>query len=71
MNITNQQAEKLLRGHYVFKQFSFSMLLTRLKNDYALSPSQAKLEQCANELNTFLTKYKVIMGQDFAVIQNI
>ena len=71
MNVTMQQMEKLLKGHYVFKQFSFSMLLTRMKNDYASSPTQAKLEQCVKEINTFLGKYHVIMGQDVAVIQSI
>jgi len=31
MNVTVQQLEKLLHGQYAFKQFAFSMLITRLK----------------------------------------
>jgi hypothetical protein len=68
MQVTAPQMEKLLLGHYVFKQFAFSMLLTRLKNEYAAAPTKPLLEHCAKEINTFLTKYHTIMAADFAVI---
>ena len=71
MTVTAQQMEKLLQGEYVFTQWAFSMLLTRLKTAYAASPGQANLEKCVGEINTFLEKYQAIMAQDFAVIQNI
>jgi hypothetical protein len=71
MNVTIQQMERLLRGHHVFKQISFSMLLTRLKNDYAASPTQVKLEYCVNEINTFIDKYKMIMAADLAIIEKV
>ena len=71
MNVTLQQMEKMLRGQYIFKQVSFSMLLTRLKTEYAAAPTQANLEHCANEINSYLKKYRIIMSSDFAVIQKI
>jgi len=71
MNVTVQQMEKLLQGQYVFKQISFSMLLTRLKNEYIDAYTPANLEHCAKEINVFLDKYKAIMAPDFAIIENI
>ena len=71
MNVSIQQMEKLLTGHYIFKQWAFSMLLTQLKNKYAVEPTQTNLELCANEMNTFLNKYQAILTHDFAVIKNI
>ena len=71
MNITTQQMEKLLTGHYIFKQWAFSMLVTQLKNNYATEPTQSNLEHCTTEMNTFLDKYRAILAQDFAKIQNI
>ena len=71
MNVTSQQMEKLMQGQYTFKQWAFSMLLTRLKNKYAIEPTQANLERCANEMNAYLNKYQTILAHDFAIIQNI
>jgi len=71
MNVTVHQMERLLQGKYEFKQISFSMLLTRLKNDYAAAPTPANLEHCAAEINAFLDKYKAIMSPDFAIIEKI
>jgi len=71
MNVTVQQMEKLLHGQFVFKQISFSMLLTRLKNDYAAAPTPASLANCVSEINAFLSKYQAIMAPDFAVIEKI
>ena len=71
MNVTVQQMERLLRGQHVFKQISFSMLLTRLKNDYAASPTKENLEKCVNEINVFINKYKMIMAADVSIIEKI
>lgn len=71
MNITIQQAEKLLRGQYRFKQVGFSMLLTRLKYLYAGSPTPSTLETCIAEINAFLSKYKTVMAQDLAIIGDL
>ena len=71
MNVTVHQMERLLQGKYEFKQISFSMLLTRLKNEYSASPTPASLEHCAAEINAFLEKYKAIMAPDIAIIENI
>ena len=71
MTVTVQQMEKLLQGQYEFKQWAFSMLLTRLKTSYAAAPTPANLEKCVGEINTFLEKYQPIMAQDFAIIQAI
>ena len=71
MNVTTQQMEKLLQGQHTFKLWAFSMLLTQLKNKYAIDPTEANLENCANEMNSFLKKYQAILAQDFATIENI
>ena len=71
MIITTQQMEKLLLGQFLFKHWAFSMLITQLKNKYAVEPTEATLEKCTNELNSFITKYKAILGQDMAIIQGI
>ncbi|MCL2381124.1 MAG: hypothetical protein FWC64_05960 [Treponema sp.] len=71
MNVTIHQMEKMLRGQYVFKQFAFSMLMTRLKRDYADTPTRVNLERCVHETNTFLNKYRIIMHADFAMIKTL
>ena len=71
MNVTMEQMEKLLQGQYTFKFWAFSMLLTQLKNKYAIEPTQTNLERCTDEMNSFLKKYQAILAQDFAIIQGI
>ena len=71
MNVSIHQMEKLLHGQYTFKQWAFSMLLTQLKTKYAVEPTQANLELCTNEMNTFLDKYQAILAHDFSIIDNI
>ena len=71
MKVTIQQMEKLLNGRYLFKQWAFSMLLTKLKNKYAIEPTPTNLELCTNEMNSFLNKYQAILAQEFAIIKNI
>ena len=69
MKVNLQQTEKLLLGTHAFSQLGFSMLLTRLKSQYLKDP--ACLQACATEINAFLTKFKVIMNKDFAIIAKL
>ena len=71
MSITLEQAEKLLKGDYKFKQLGFSMMLTRMKELYFKAPSPASLHHCTSEINMYLEKFKAIMGADYAVITNL
>ena len=68
MNITLQQAEKILKGDLPFSQLGFSMMIARLKKVYANDPSQATVQTCAEEINNFLVKFGKIMDNDYAVI---
>ena len=71
MTVSILQMEKLLKGQYTFKQWGFSMLLTRLKQDYAGTPTAENLEICVDEINAFLNKYKAIMAEDYALIEQV
>ena len=71
MCITIQQAQKLLQESYAFKAFGFSLLITRLKRKYTSDSSQASLQFCVDEVNTYLSKNERIMEEDFAVISKI
>jgi len=71
MSITLEQAEKLLKGDYKFKQLGFSMMLTRMKELYNKDPSPATLHHCAAEMNMYIEKFKAIMGADYAFITNL
>ena len=71
MEVTSQKVEKLMRGQHVFKLWAFSMLFTKLKNEYVAEPTQTKLEQCVKEINIFISKYHNIMAPDLAIIQGI
>lgn len=71
MSVTTQQAEKILKGNYSFSQLGFSLMITRLKGVYSRSPSQETLKNCAEEINTFLSKFQTIMKQDYATIAKI
>ena len=69
MQVTQEQTKKLLEGNQNFTQLGFSMMLTRLKKLYAGDPS--KLQSCTTEINAFLSKFKVIMGDDYATISKL
>ena len=71
MNVTPQQAEKILKGDLAFSQLGFSLLITRLKTLYAKSPSQATLQDCSDEINKFLSKFEKVMAKDYAIIANL
>ena len=71
MKATPQQVEKLLKGNHNFSQFGFSMMMTRLKGDYAKDASPATVQHATSEVNKFLAKFSSIMAADFAVIQKL
>jgi hypothetical protein len=69
MQLSPQQAEKLLRGNYTFSLWSLSMLITRLKGVYA-KDSEA-LDTCTGELNAFVRKFGKIMGNDYVLLEKL
>lgn len=71
MNITAEQAKKILLGDYLFSQLGFSLLVTRLKGVYASNQDPETLASCVSEINTFLNKYKSIMANDYSIISNL
>ena len=71
MKVTPQQTEKLLKGNQTFSQLGLSMMLTRLKTLYAKDPSQTTIQICVDEINAFLVKFSMIMGQDYEIIAKL
>ena len=71
MSITPQQTEKLLHENYAFSQLCFSMLINRMKAQYAKAPSPSTVQTCTDEINSFLQHFDAIMGDDMAVIAEI
>ncbi len=69
MKINSTQTMKLLTGNQTFSQLGFSMMLTRLKTQYANDP--AKLDGYTNEINAFLSKFSAIMAADYAIIAKL
>ena len=68
MKVTPSQTEKILKGNQSFKQFAFSMMITRLKSVYANNPSDATLQASTSEINRFLEQFSGVMGNDYALI---
>ena len=71
MKVTPLQAEKILKGNQPFKQFAFSMMVTRLKSVYAKDPSDATLKASTSEINRFLEQFSSVMGGDYAIIAKL
>jgi hypothetical protein len=71
MQITNEQTERILTNDFAFTQLGFSMMVTRLRSIYSKNPSQANLQNCAKEINAFLSKFQSIMEKDFVTISKI
>ena len=69
MKVTSYETEKLLTGKLAFTQLGFSMLLARLKKLHSQDPSPTTLQKCSEEINTFLDKFKAIMGTDYGTIE--
>ena len=72
MTLTLQQTEKLFAGKDLnFNSLGFSMLITRLKILYTKSPSQDTLKECNTAINSFIDKFKGIIGEDYEVIAKL
>jgi len=67
MVVSNEQVKKVLAGNveYKFTQFGFSLLVTRLTWTYKNNPTNAVLQECTKEINSFLSKYESIMKNDY------
>jgi len=66
--ISIYETEKLLRSDQTYAQLGFSMLLARLKIQYAQDDSQENLQKCADEINAFFNKFVKIMARDLESI---
>ena len=71
MNVTADQAKKIMTGNQKFTQLGFSMLITRLRGSYAKDSSPGSLNTYTGEINAFLKKFNSIMGADYAVIAKL
>ena len=71
MKVTEAQTEKILKGSQPFRQFAFSMMITRLKSVYAKDPSASTLKTSTQEINKFLEQFSAVMGSDYALIANM
>lgn len=72
MQISTMQAKKILTqtGHG-FTQLGLNMLIGRLSRQYAQDPSGDALNKCTGEINSFVSKFASIMGQDMAIINRL
>ena len=59
MIITAKQTEVILNGNYKFSQLGFSMMVTRLKVNYAKDPTPAALQKAVEEINLFFEKFLI------------
>ena len=71
VKVTEAQTEKILKGNQPFKQFAFSMMITRLKSVYTKDPSASTLKASAIEINKFLEHFSAVMGSDYESITNM
>jgi len=71
VNISLHETSKLLKGNQTYSQLGFSMLLTRLRNQYAQDDSEENLIRCAEEINAFLGKFVKIMAKDLEKIMKL
>jgi hypothetical protein len=71
MNISIQQAEKLLKSNKPLTQVSFSMMVTRLRMLFLEDSSPSKLQSYTNEINAFLKKYEALLSADYTTIINM
>ena len=70
MSVTLEQTEKLLKGNYSFSQLGFSMMIMRMKTQYAKNPLPSTLQACTDEINAFLHKFAALMDNDYSIISN-
>jgi hypothetical protein len=69
MIVSDMQVKDVLEGNAErkFTQFGFSLLITRLTWAYKNNPTNAVLQECTKEINTFLSKYETIMKNDYGL----
>jgi hypothetical protein len=68
MSVTLQQTEKLLCENHSFSQLGFSMMIMRMKTQYAKNPTPSTIQAYTDEINAFLRKFAVVMKDDYSVI---
>jgi hypothetical protein len=71
MRVTQGQIEKVLTGDFNFTQLGFSMMITRLKRNYAKNPSKELLEKSTKDVNDFFDKFPRVMKEDYAIIARL
>ena len=67
MVVSDAQVKNVLGGNTErkFTQFGFSLLITRLTLAYKNNPTDAVLQECIKEINSFFVKYEPIMKKDY------
>ena len=67
MVVSDAQVKNVLEGSVErkFSQFGFSLLITRLTWTYKNNSTASVLQECTKEINSFLSKYKTIMKNDY------
>lgn len=71
MDIPKSQVKKALTTQCKFTQLGFNMLVTRLSGLYSKDASDAILEHCTHEINSFYSKYQSIMQKDYETITKL
>lgn len=71
MQITPSQMQKILTSPCSFSQLGFSMMITRMTERYSKDSNPKTLQQCTDEANRFLEKYRAIMQKDYEKILNL
>lgn len=46
-------------------------MITRLKGVYTKDSTQLTLQKCTEEINSFLGRYRIIMGKDLEAISKL
>jgi len=67
MVVSDIQVKNVLDGktERKFTQFGFSLLITRLTWTYKNNSTDAVLQECTKEINSFLKKYEPVMKNDY------
>jgi hypothetical protein len=71
MQITTQQAQKLLTREFQFTVLSFGMMVTRLKNSYLTDQSVGSLQKCTDDLNAYFNRYSDVIEADSSIIKSL
>jgi hypothetical protein len=71
MSITPELMERVLKGNLAFSHLGLSLLVTRQKNLYKTTPTQATLQRCITELAQFMDKFKPVLGEDLKRLESL